>query len=114
MTTATGKTYKVFIIEDAEEDILEIYDYIALTESSEVAENIHNNLRDKCLSLSDMPSRGHIPPELERISIYEYREIHYKPYRIIYQVRETGVYIHCILDGRRELQELLEKRLLRR
>ncbi len=113
MTTATGKTYKVFIIADAEEDILEIYDYIALTESAKTAEDIYNNIQDKCLSLSHMPSRGHIPPELERISIYEYREIHCEPYRIIYQVREAEVYIHCILDGRRELQELLEKRLLR-
>jgi toxin ParE1/3/4 len=42
-----------------------------------------------------------------------FREIHFKPYRIIYQIVESDVYIHAVLDGRRDLQELLEIRLLR-
>jgi toxin ParE1/3/4 len=54
-------------------------------------------------NLFGMANRGHTPPELERIGIYEYREIHYKPYRIIYQIIESDVYVHCVLDGRREL-----------
>ena len=65
------------------------------------------------MSLAELPNRGHIPPELDRIGVVEYREIHFKPYRIIYQVIESKVYIHCILDGRRELHELLEKRIIR-
>ncbi|MFW6131795.1 MAG: type II toxin-antitoxin system RelE/ParE family toxin, partial [Candidatus Aminicenantaceae bacterium] len=58
--------------------------------------------------------RGHVPPELERIGVYSYKEIHFKPYRIICEVSESIVYIHCVLDGRRSLQELLEKRILRK
>ena len=106
-------SYKVYIIADAEQDILEIYDYISHSDSSEKAEYVYRSIEEKCLSLSELPNRGHFPPELERIGIYEYREIHFKPYRIIYQVIDEEVYIHCILDGRRELQALLEKRLLR-
>jgi mRNA-degrading endonuclease RelE of RelBE toxin-antitoxin system len=41
------------------------------------------------MSLADNPERGHIPPELERIGVYEYREIHVKVYRIIYQVLDN-------------------------
>ena len=70
-------------------------------------------IEETCNSLSSYPNKGHIPPELERIGIYNYQEIHFEPYRIIYQVIEKEVYIHCILDSRRSLQELLEKRLLR-
>ena len=32
---------------------------------------------------------------------------------IIYQLIEKNVYIHCILDGRRDLEDLLRIRLLR-
>ena len=106
-------TFTVHIISDAERDIIEIYDYIALSDSIEKAEGVYKKIKEKCLSLSELATRGHFPPELERIGIYEYRETHFKPYRIIYQVIDSNVYIHCVLDGRRELQETLEKRLLR-
>jgi len=106
-------TIKVNIIADAEQDIIGIYDYIATSDPIEKAEYFFQNIEKKCSSLVRLPNRGHSPPELERIGIYEYREIHFKPYRIIYQVINSNVYIHCVLDGRRELQELLERRLLR-
>lgn len=106
-------SFLVNIIADAKEDIIDIYDYIVVSDSIEKAEYAYKNIKENCFSLSELPNRGHFPPELERIGIYEYREIHFKPYRIIYQVIESNVYIHCVLDGRRELQALLEKRILR-
>lgn len=60
-----------------------------------------------------MPERGRIPPELERIGIREFREIICNPYRIIYTIMKSQVVVYCILDGRRDLQDLLEERLLR-
>ncbi len=105
--------YEVFFIEDAEEDLYEIYNYVAIHDLPGRAEKLLDNLEKTCYSLSTLPNRGHIPPELERIGIFEYKEIHYKPYRIIYQIAETTVYVHCILNGRRSLQQLLQERLLR-
>ena len=55
----------------------------------------------------------HVPPELDQIGVYHYREIHVKPYRVIYEISENKVFIHYVLDGRRSLQVLLERRLLR-
>ncbi len=105
--------YKVFLIADAEEDTFEIYNYVAKHDSLGKAEKLFENLQRTCLSLESFPERGHSLPELERLNLIGFFEIHYKPYRIIYQIRNNDVYIHCVLDGRRELQELLEKRLLR-
>jgi len=105
--------YKVFLISDAEEDLYDIYNYVAIHDSVENAENLLNKLEETCNSLSTFPNRGHILPELKRIGVLYYREIHYKPYRIVYQIINTDVYIHCILDGRRDLQQLLYERLLR-
>ncbi len=101
------------MIEDAEQDILEIYTYIIQSDSPENSQNVIEKIKEISSSLKTHPNRGHFPQELERIGIKEYHEIHFKPYRIIYRIAGNEVYIHSILDSRRDLQELLEKRLLR-
>jgi len=107
------KHFEVFIVDDAEHDLFDIYSYIARRDSVENAEDVFTAIQDTILGLSTLPARGHVPPELERIGIFEYLEVHYKPHRIIYQIREAEIYVHCILDGRRSLQELLQERLIR-
>ena len=105
--------YNVFLVSDAEEDFFEIYNFVASYDFPGNAEKLFDNLQRACLSLDSFPERGHIPPELDRINVMGYLEIHFKSYRIIYQVREKDIYIHCILDSRRELQDLLQQRLIR-
>jgi toxin ParE1/3/4 len=39
--------------------------------------------------------------------------VFFKPYRIMYRLQGTTVLIFAILDGRRELTDLLLQRLLR-
>lgn len=105
--------FEVFLSKDAEEDIFEIYNYVASHDSVGKADKLFGKLKETCLSLEHHPDRGHLPPELERINVREYSEIHYKPYRIIYQIQKKEINIHCVLDGRRSLQDLLQERLLR-
>jgi len=50
---------------------------------------------------------------LDKMGIREFREIHFKPYRIVYSIHENEVFVHCVLDGRRDMQTLLQQRLLR-
>ncbi len=101
------------LIQEAEDDLFDIYGYILNNDSPAHAEYVLLKLQEACVSLDEMPERGHIPPELERIGITEFKEIHFKPYRIIYEIEKKTVFIHCILDGRRDVQDLLERRLLR-
>ncbi len=105
--------YEVFLTLDAEEDIFNIYEYVAMNDSVSKADFLFQKLKETCLSLENYPGRGHLPPELERINVREYLDIHFKPYRIIYQLRGNKVFIHCVLDGRRNLQDLLLERILR-
>ncbi len=105
--------YKVYILSDAEDDLFEIYQYVAKNDSVSRAEKLLNDIEKTCLGLAQLPHRGHVPPELERVAVYDYLEIHHKPYRIVYQIIANRVFIHCVLDGRRDLQELLQKRVLR-
>jgi len=105
--------YEIYIVSDAEEDILSIYHYVSMNDSEDRAKYLLNKIESTCFSLKEYPERGHVPPELERIGVYHYREIHFKPYRVIYEISESKVFIHCVLDGRRSLHELLERRFLR-
>ena len=105
--------YEVFLTKDAEDDIFDIFAFILENDNENNASLVFNKIKETCLSLISLPDRGHTPPELERISVFNYKEIHYKPYRIIYQISEYNLYIHCVFDGRRDLQEVLENRLFR-
>lgn len=105
--------YTVQILAEAEEDLFQIYQYVASHDSPGKAENLYQELKKTILSLDCQPTRGHVPPELERLDVREFLEIHYKPYRIIYQIIELDVFVHCVFDGRRQLDDLLRERLLR-
>ena len=106
-------SYQVLLLPEAEEDIFEIYKHILINDTPSKADYVFNKIEEACQSLIDLPDRGHIPPELKRVGIISYKEIHFKPYRIIYETEGRKIYIHAVLDERRELQELLENRLLR-
>lgn len=105
--------FEVLITQSAEEDIISIYNYVYINDSPSKADKLFDNLQKAILDLELYPTRGHIPAELERINVSGYLEIHFKPYRIFYQIFNKSVYVHCVLDSRRNLAKLLEKRLLR-
>ncbi|KPH05576.1 plasmid stabilization protein [Rhizobium acidisoli] len=62
---------------------------------------------------AEFPARGHIPKELTSIGMTEYRELHHKPWRMIYRIIGTKVVVYCVVDGRRDMQAFLERRLIR-
>ena len=98
----------------AQEDILSIFDFITQREGPDVAEALLEHFIQARDSLRHLPDRGRIPPELKRVNILSYREIQFKPYRIIYRIHEPvhAVHIHVVADSRRNFTELLKKRLL--
>ena len=104
--------YEVFLTDDALRDLEEIDDYIAAADSPQRAEYVIGRIEEAFLSLSDMPERGNYRGELLTLGIKEYREIFFKPYRIVYRVQDKSVYVYLIADGRRDMQTLLSRRLL--
>lgn len=63
-------------------------------------------------TLSEFPERGSHPDELLALGIREYRQVVFEPYRLVYRVLADVVYIYLIVDGRRDMQSLLARRLL--
>jgi len=103
---------KVHLTEDASQDIVELYDYIALYDTRAKADYVLNEIEKLFMALNEMPKRGSYPEELLALGIREYRELYFKPYRIIYRIIGEAVFILLITDGRRDMQSLLERRLI--
>ena len=104
--------YDVFLTNDAEKDLDDIYEYIYVNDSPTKAEYVLGEIEKASHTLKGLPEKGTYPNELIKLGIKQYREIFFKPYRIIYQIRKKTVYIMLITDGRRDMQTLLQRRLL--
>ena len=104
--------FVVFLTADATRDLEELYQYIALHDAPGKAEHVLTSIEKAFGSLSESPDRGAHPKELLALGIRDYREIFFKPYRMIYRVMGNVVYVFLIADGRRDMQTLLQRRLL--
>ncbi|MEH6649450.1 MAG: type II toxin-antitoxin system RelE/ParE family toxin [Motiliproteus sp.] len=102
----------VFLTDDASRDLEELYDYIETHDTPERADYVLNQIEEAFSSLSDNPDRGAYPKELLAIGLRDYREIYFKSYRIIYRIIADNAYVVVIADGRRDMQALLQRRLL--
>ena len=105
-------SYLAQVTDDAARDLEEICDYIEQHDAPDKADHVLERIEWAFNSLSKHPRRGKYPKELLDIGIREYREIFFKPYRIIYRVMGNNVYVLVIVDGRRDMQTLLQRRLL--
>lgn len=105
--------YRVLIARDAELDLADIVDYIAKADSAASADYVLDRILEICDRLERCPERGHFPPELRSIGMKRYRQVQFKPYRIIYEIRRRDVIVHLIANGCRSFQALLVRRLLR-
>jgi len=93
---------KVLLTNDAARDLEELYDYIALHDSTRNANCVLEQIDKAFSKLSEFPERGVYPKELLAMGIREYREIFFKPYRIICRVMNKNVYVLLVVDGRRD------------
>ena len=104
--------FEVLLTEGAERDLEAIRDYIAEYDSAAKAGHVLDRIEAVFESLSTHPARGTFPKELVALGIREYRETYFKPYRVIYGVVGRRVHVYLIADGRRDMQALLQRRLL--
>ena len=106
-------SYSVRITSAAWRDLEDIHDWIAENDSVENAGYVLDKLWEAAEGIASMPHRGSRPRELPLGMEAEYRQVFFKPYRVIYEVRRNEVVIHLIADGRRNLHSLLLRRLTR-
>jgi toxin ParE1/3/4 len=104
--------YTVLLTNDAAGDLEDLYIYLHSHAIDGRAEKVLDEIEKTFSHLSQFPERGAIPKELHHLGIREFREIHFKPYRIFYRIIDTTVFVMLITDGRRDMMKLLENRLI--
>ncbi len=105
-------THAVRLTRDASRDLEDIADFLASHESPQRAAHVLDRIGAAILALGEHPGRGPGPPELTALGIRVYRQVFFESHRIIYRVDGPTVHVMLVADGRRDMQALLERRLL--
>jgi toxin ParE1/3/4 len=93
------------------QDLRELHAFISAHDSPGNADYFTREIVRAALTLRDFPYHGANPPELVALGSRSYRQIFFKPYRILYRIRGNTVLIAVIADGRRSMIRLLARRL---
>ena len=106
------KSFEVRWAAIAERDLLEIIEYIA-SDDPGTAMEVLKRIKVRTARLDSSPQRGRIGPELLKQGVSRYRELVINPWRVIYRVEESRVFVVAVIDGRRNVEDVLLERLLR-
>ena len=104
--------FKVEITEAAERDLQAIFEEVWTRTSAGAAERLLDALLEAVATLESLPDRGSVPAELAELGIRDFRQLVIQTYRLIYRVIGRSVFVMIIADGRQDMQQLLERRLL--
>jgi len=102
--------YEIVWARVAEKGLIDIIDHIA-TDSPATALQIFQKIKKKSSSLYTMPERCRIVPELRDQGILQYRELIVSPWRIMFKITDLKVYVLSVIDSRRNIEDILFKRL---
>ncbi|MEJ1354860.1 MAG: type II toxin-antitoxin system RelE/ParE family toxin [Candidatus Sedimenticola sp. (ex Thyasira tokunagai)] len=80
--------------------------YIAI-DNERAAERVYESVLDTCQMIADMPGIGRKPTYLSDSDILSVNVKQYKNYMVFYRERREEVVILYIIDGRRNLPDLI-------
>jgi len=106
------KKTKVVWAATAVKDLEDIIDYISL-DSINSAIDQYKKIKNATIYLTEFSKSGRIIPELYEQNITKYRETILSPWRIMYKEEQNVVYIMAIIDGRRNIEDILMRRNIR-
>jgi plasmid stabilization system protein ParE len=107
-----NKKFEVLWTEVAESDLSEIIDYIA-QDSRTSALKVLAKIKNKTSQLIIYPRRGRVVSEFKKFNINSIRELIESPWRILYKLEGGTVYVLCVIDSRRNVEDILLNRFLR-
>jgi len=88
-----------------------IIDFVVDRDGIEHAERLHRKIHPAVQALANAPGRCRVVPELRALGLTIYRELIVKPYRVPFHIEGRDVVVLAVLDARRDLEEVLLRRL---
>lgn len=107
-----ARSYQVEFARVAQRDLQSILEFIA-TADPVAAVRVLEQIESRTASLKQLPERGRVVPELAVFGLQTYRELVVAPWRIIYRISGRLVVVLAVLDGRRNIEDILLDRLVR-
>ena len=111
--------FKVVWSLDANDELLEIVTFQREKYGRRKALEVYESLHERVLVTKLQPDLGRVVPELGRvvpelavIGLTTIRELIQSPWRILYSVNGERIEILSIVDGRRNFEEILYRKVL--
>jgi len=97
---------------DAGDELMEIISYIKTNTGKIAAQNIFKKINDNIEKASEYAAGRRIAPMLMNFGINNIHQINISPWAIFYKVENNEMKIISIIDQRRNLEEILYKKIL--
>jgi toxin ParE1/3/4 len=104
--------HKIIWSKDAGDELLEIILYIKKNSGKVIAENIYSKIMDKVNNASENAEGRRIAPLLREFGITSIHQININPWIVYYKAENDIMKIISIIDGRRNLEEILYKKIM--
>lgn len=104
--------FKIVWSLDANNELLEIVSFQKEKYGRKKALEIYESLHGKVLVTKQQPEVGRVVPELAVIGLNTIRELIQSPWRILYTVNGERIEILSVVDGRRNFEEILYRKVL--
>jgi toxin ParE1/3/4 len=98
--------------EDAGDELFEILKYIKDNTGKITAEKIYSKIMHEVKRVSENAEGRRIVPLLKELGINDIHQFNVNPWILFYKVENKKMEIISIIDGRRNLEEILYKKLL--
>lgn len=109
----SARKFSVQWTQAAADDLESVIDFIA-DDSITSAVLVFQKLKARAARLTSFPQRDRVVPELKAHGMLTYRELIEGPWRILYRIEADTVYVLAVIDARRNVEDLLLDRFVRR
>ncbi len=104
---------KVVFLRSAETDLKDLKDYVIRSYGKETWQTSYSKIKESVAVIQSFPEEGRIPDELASLNLAQYRQIISGLNRFVYEVRGDTAFIHIVCDSRKDLRNLLMRRILK-
>ena len=104
--------HKIIWSKDAGDELVDIISYIKYNTGNITAKKINDKIMNEVERISENPEGRRIAPLLREFGINHIHQFNISPWIIYYKLENNKMEIVSIIDGRRNLEEILYKKIM--
>ena len=104
--------HKIVWSEDAGDELADIISFIKYNTGKITAEKIYSKIMNEVNRVSENPAGRRLAPLLRGFGINNIHQLNINPWIVYYKVENNRMEIISIIDGRRNLEEILYKKIM--